>query len=214
MVSICCKSPLPVLKSPKRWCVHKNALFFPSYQKSRYSRVVNGGISLIRKPFSITWNTFTYLSFPPYTYSPRKRAKWRKSAKKWRNQSKHNLFCNSHLANRSIKDISQLIPSMGKTFHRGWPSPPMRCQGFLRARITRARYPEMLCFFAVTSVTHTLARSFVFHSFPSFFLHKIQPSFAVTPFFIPTTLPFCAGQSTFLAKSGTFSVKSRTFPGK
>ena len=90
----------------------------------------------------------------------------------------------------------------------------MRCQGFLRARITRARYPEMLCFFAVTSVTHTLARSFVFHSFPSFFLHKIQPSFAVTPFFIPTTLPFCAGQSTFSAKIGTFSAKSQTFSVK
>ena len=85
----------------------------------------------------------------------------------------------------------------------------MHCQGFSRARITRTRYPEMLCLFAVTSVTHSLARSFVFHSFPSFFLHKIQPSFAVTPFFTPTTLPFCAGQSTFSAKSGTFSAKSR-----
>ena len=74
-------------------------------------------------------------------------------------------------------------------FHRGWPSPPMRCQGFSRTRITRARYPEMLCFFAVTSVTHPLARSFVFHSFPSFFLRKIQPSFAVTPFFIPHNTP-------------------------
>lgn len=99
-------------------------------------------------------------------------------------------------------------------FHRGWDAPPMRCQGFSRTRITRARYPEMLCFFAVTSVTHSLARSFVFHSFPSFFLRKIQPSFAVTPFFIPHNTPFCAGQSTFSAKSGTFSVKSRTFSRK
>ena len=90
----------------------------------------------------------------------------------------------------------------------------MRCQGFSRTRITRARYPEMLYFFAVTSVTHSLARSFVFHSFPSFFLRKTQPSFAVTPFFIPHNIPFCAGQSTFSAKSGTFSAKSRTFPRK
>ena len=103
---------------------------------------------------------------------------------------------------------------MGKTFHRGWDAPPMRCQGFSRTRITRARYPEMLCFFAVTSVTHSLARSFVFHSFPSFFLRKIQPSFAVTPFFIPHNTPFCAGQSTFSAKIGTFSVKSRTISRK
>ena len=99
-------------------------------------------------------------------------------------------------------------------FHRGWDAPPMRCQGFSRTRITRARYPEMLCFFAVTSVTHSLARSFVFHSFPSFFLRKIQPSFAVTPFFIPHNTPFCAGQSTFSAKIGTSSVKSRTFSRK
>ena len=99
-------------------------------------------------------------------------------------------------------------------FHRGWDAPPMRCQGFSRTRITRARYPEMLCFFAVTSVTHSLARSFVFHSFPSFFLRKIQPSFAVTPFFIPHNTPFCAGQSTFSAKSGTFSAKCGTFSVK
>ena len=106
-------------------------------------------------------------------------------------------------------------------FHRGCDAPPMRCQGLTRTRITRARSPEMLCFFAVTSVTHSLTRSFVFHSFPSFFLRKIQPSFAVTPFFIPHNTPFCAGQSTFSAKIGTssvkigtFSVKSRTFPRK
>ena len=91
-----------------------------------------------------------------------------------------------------------------------------------RAHASRARVTQRCCvFFAVTSVTHSLARSFVFHSFPSFFLRKIQPSFAVTPFFIPHNTPFCAGQSTFSAKSGTFSakcgtfsVKSRTFSAK